>query len=77
MRNKPVNAITIFLPTAEVKNWDHFISYQEGLKKFDAKVSPDRGKTKFTKKKVHGSWFMDHGRTVYSGEKSGERRGSI
>ena len=47
IRNKPVKAITIFLPTAEVKNWDHFISYQEGLKKFDAKVSSDYEKLKF------------------------------
>lgn len=29
MRNKPVSAITIFLPTAEVKKKDHFI-YEKG-----------------------------------------------
>jgi hypothetical protein len=44
IRNKPVNAITSFLPTAEVKNWDHFI-VSEGVEKFDAKVSPDSQKS--------------------------------
>jgi len=32
IRNKPVSAITIFLPTADVKKKDHFIISQEGLK---------------------------------------------
>ena len=44
MRNNPVKAITIFLPTAEVKKSDHFISYGEGSEKFDAKVSGNRQK---------------------------------
>jgi hypothetical protein len=45
IKNKPVNAITIFLPTAEVKNCDHFISYQEGLKNF-GKGKPRSSKTR-------------------------------
>lgn len=44
MRNKPVKDITNFLPTAEVKKSDHFISYGEGSEKFDAKVSANRQK---------------------------------
>jgi hypothetical protein len=43
MRKKPVSAITIFLPTAEVKNWDHFIM-TEWIEKFDAKLRCDRQK---------------------------------
>ena len=46
MRNKPVSAITIFLPTAEVKKCDHFINKTKGVEKFDAKVSPDCQKIK-------------------------------
>ena len=38
MRKKPVSAITIFLPTTEVKNCDHFIM-SEGLKNL-RKVKP-------------------------------------
>jgi hypothetical protein len=37
-----VSAITIFLPTAEVKKKDHFIFEKGGFeKKFSAKVSSD------------------------------------
>ena len=32
IRKNPVNAITIFLPTAEVKKKDHFIFEKEDLK---------------------------------------------
>ena len=42
IKNKPVNAITSFLPTAEVKKYDHFIFQTEGVEKFDAKVREDR-----------------------------------
>jgi hypothetical protein len=38
MRNSPVKAITIFLPTAEVKKYDHFIDCQKGVKIIAAKV---------------------------------------
>jgi hypothetical protein len=41
IRKNPVSAITIFLPTAEVKKKDHFIFEKGGFEKFSAKVSPD------------------------------------
>jgi hypothetical protein len=34
IRNKPVSAITIFLPTAEVKNCDHFIKIERGFENY-------------------------------------------
>jgi hypothetical protein len=40
IKNKPVNAITSFLPTADVKKYDHFISYQGGVKKFLQRYTP-------------------------------------
>jgi hypothetical protein len=40
IRNKPVKAITSFLPTADVKKYDHFISYQGGVKKFSQRYTP-------------------------------------
>jgi hypothetical protein len=32
IRKRPVVAITIFLPIADVKKYDHFIRRQKGLK---------------------------------------------
>ena len=41
IKNKPVSAITIFLPTAEVKKKDHFIFEEEGFEEIYMKVSSD------------------------------------
>ena len=41
IKNKPVSAITTFLPTAEVKKKDHFIFEKEGVEKLYMKLSSD------------------------------------
>ena len=41
IRNKPVSAITIFLPTAEVKKKDHFIFVEEEVEKINIKIGRD------------------------------------
>ena len=59
IRNNPVNAITNFFPTDDVKNSENFINQKRRCEKFDAKIASERQiRAKNFMMPVAGYWLL-------------------